>query len=205
LEQIKGYFRSMETVLRAMPNAEIEAAVELLLAAYQADRQVILVGNGGSAATASHFACDLSKGTCQPGHRPCRVIALTDNVPLLTAWANDVSYDEVFARQLDALVNPDDVLVAISGSGNSPNVLNAVRVARERGAVTIGLTGGSGGALRLLVDLCITIPTGEMSFIEDCHLMVAHLISRCFREETARAVPSAALGGMVPEHLQAGE
>jgi D-sedoheptulose 7-phosphate isomerase len=193
----------MEAVLRAMPNAEIAAAVDQLLAAYQADRQVMLVGNGGSAATASHFAGDLSKGTRQPGHRPWRVIALTDNVPLLTAWANDVSYDEVFARQLDALVNPDDVLVAISGSGNSPNVLNAVRVARERGAVTIGLTGGSGGALRLLVDLCITVPTGEMSFIEDCHLMVAHLIvSCCLKEEAARAVPSAALGGRVPMYLQ---
>jgi len=186
----------MEAVLRAMPTTEIAAAVDLLLAAYQADRQVLLIGNGGSAATASHFACDLSKGARQPGRRPWRVIALTDNVPVLTAWANDVSYEEVFARQLDALINPDDALVAISGSGNSPNILKAVRVARERHAVTIGLTGGSGGALSLLVDLCITIPALEPPLIEDAHLMVAHLVSCCLREETARAMPSAALSGI---------
>lgn len=180
----------MEAVLRAMPTPEIAAAIDLLLRAYRGDRQVFLVGNGGSAATASHFACDLAKGTRKPDRRPWRVIALTDNVPLLTAWANDVSYEEVFARQLDSLVNPEDVLVAISGSGNSPNVLNAVRVGRERGAATLGITGGSGGALASLVDLCITVPTQEMHFIEDAHLIVAHLISCCLREETVLEVPS---------------
>jgi len=197
MDRITGYFRNMEAVLQAMPTAEIAAAVDLLLEAYHADRQVLMVGNGGSASTASHFACDLAKGARVPGRRPWRVIALTDNVPLLTAWANDVSYDEVFARQLDTLANPGDVLVAISGSGNSPNILEAVRVARELDAVTIGLTGGSGGSLRPLVDLCVTIPALEMPMIEDAHLMVAHLISGCVRDETARAVPSiAALGGI---------
>ena len=182
--------------MRAMPTAEIAAAVDLLLEAYHADRQVLMVGNGGSASTASHFACDLAKGARVPGRRPWRVIALTDNVPLLTAWANDVSYDEVFARQLDTLANPGDVLVAISGSGNSPNILEAVRVARERDVVTIGLTGGSGGSLRPLVDLCVTIPALEMPMIEDAHLMVAHLISGCVREEIAQAMPSVALSGV---------
>jgi D-sedoheptulose 7-phosphate isomerase len=180
----------MRTVLESMPVAEIGATIRLLTEAREHDRQIFLIGNGGSAATASHFANDLAKGARQPGSRLFRVIALTDNVPLITAWANDASYEEVFARQLEALVNPDDVLVAISGSGESPNILQAVRLARARGARTVGLTGRSGGTLRELVDLCVIVPVFQMEMIEDAHVMVSHVITCCLREGS---IPSFAM------------
>jgi D-sedoheptulose 7-phosphate isomerase len=135
MDRITGYFRNMEAVLQAMPTAEIAAAVDLLLEAYHADRQVLMVGNGGSASTASHFACDLAKGARVPGRRPWRVIALTDNVPLLTAWPTTCSTRS--RPPTGYAANPGDCWY-ISGSGNSPNILEAVRVARAD-AVTGGL------------------------------------------------------------------
>lgn len=179
---IDRYLSTLGEVLRHMPVAEIDRAARTLRQAWADGRSVFLFGNGGSAATASHVAVDLVKGLVD-GRRPrMKVIALTDNVPLLTAYGNDVSYDRVFAEQLANFVQPGDVAVAISGSGNSPNVLGAVTVARERGATTIGITGFQGGRLKGMVDQAIVVPSDNMQQIEDAHLIIAHVLFVALRD-----------------------
>jgi D-sedoheptulose 7-phosphate isomerase len=143
---------------------------------------VIIMGNGGSAATASHFACDLGKGTLAPGQPRFRVISLTDNMPLFSALANDFGYDQVFSEQLKSLVREGDVVIGISGNGNSPNVLNGIRAAREAQAITVGLVGFDGGALKDLADLSIHVPSDCMEQVEDVHVILEHLISTCLRQ-----------------------
>ena len=175
----RQYFEELQRVLVSLPKDGIDQIADMLVGAYIADRMVYLCGNGGSAALASHFACDLGKGTanCNGGKR-FRALALTDNLPTLTAWANDSSYDDVFSEQLRNFVQPHDVAFAISGSGNSKNVLNALQVAREAGAVTVGISGFEGGAMKALCDLCVIVPSNNMQIIEDLHLAIAHSIFR---------------------------
>ena len=151
-------------------------AVAVLYEARLSDRQVFIMGNGGSAATASHFACDLGKGTLLPGRPRFRVIALTDNMPLFSALANDYGYHRVFAEQLASLVRPGDVVIGISGSGNSANVVNALLFAQKVAATTIGMTGFDGGNVKRLVDVCIHVPNDCIEQVEDVHLLLEHLI-----------------------------
>jgi D-sedoheptulose 7-phosphate isomerase len=155
--------------------------------AYESGRMVYLFGNGGSASLASHLACDLGKGTayCNGGKR-FRVLALTDNLPTLTAWANDSSYEEVFSEQLRNVVEPRDVAFAISGSGNSQNVLNALHVARAAGATTVGITGFQGGKMKSQCDICAVVPSDDMQIIEDLHLAMAHAIFRMVYSRMSR-------------------
>ncbi len=145
-------------------------------------KQVIVFGNGGSAATASHFVCDIAKGTITSGGPRVRALCLADNTPLVTAWANDESYDSIFAQQLKAYLDPDDLVVAISGSGNSPNVLRAVEVAKEIGATCFGLCGFDGGQLARLADYAIIIPAEHIQQVEDIHLLILHLVSLLVKE-----------------------
>lgn len=155
-----------------------------LLRAYEKGRSVYIFGNGGSAATASHFACDLSKGTIRnlpSGTKRLRVIALTDNVPVMTAWANDASYTDIFAEQLQNLLAPDDVVLAISGSGSSPNILKALEVALRCGAYTIGLTGFKGGKMKPLCRTCLVVPSDNMEVIEDVHMATCHAVASVIR------------------------
>jgi D-sedoheptulose 7-phosphate isomerase len=195
-EDIERYWYELAGVAHRMPFESLGEAAEELLACRARRGTVFVVGNGGSAATASHFACDLAKGTRTPGVPPFRVVALTDSVPLLTAWANDTSYDRVFAEQLATLVRPGDVVVAISASGNSENVLAVVEVAREGGATTIALTGATGGRLRRLVDVVVLVPAAPIEQVEDAHLAVAHSVcvalrTRLVAEAAAPALESA--------------
>jgi D-sedoheptulose 7-phosphate isomerase len=191
-DDIQRYWDELAAVARAMPLATLAEAAEWLLACYERGGQVFILGNGGSAATASHFACDLAKGTRTAGLPAFRVLSLTDNVPLLTAWANDTSYERVFAEQLAAFVGPGDLVVAISGSGNSPNVLAVVEVVRARGARLLALTGESGGQLAALADLAIRVPAGPIEQVEDAHLAVAHSLCVAIRRRLrARAVATA--------------
>ncbi|TSD03639.1 MAG: D-sedoheptulose 7-phosphate isomerase, partial [Parcubacteria group bacterium Athens0714_26] len=141
-------------------------------------------GNGGSAATASHFVNDLSKLTISEGRLRFKVVGLTDNVPILLAWANDTNYHNIFVEQIKNLIEPGDVVVGISGSGNSMNVINAIEYANERGGVTIGLVGYDGGKLINCVQHCIHIPISEMEKIEDMHLLIQHLLSTLIKKET---------------------
>lgn len=164
-----------------MPFDDVDRVANLLVRAYEQGRSIFLFGNGGSAALASHFACDLGKGTVNGSKKRFRVMALTDNVPLMTAWANDAKYEDIFAEQLANFVRPRDIAFAISGSGNSPNVLQALRTAKAVGATTIGLAGFAGGKMRALCDACIVIPCDNMQIIEDLHLCVAHSLFTCVR------------------------
>lgn len=179
------YVRSVIEVLAQLPMSEIGAVVDRLIAAYLQGRTVYLFGNGGSAALASHIACDLGKGTATAGAKPFRVLSLCDNVPLMTAWANDRSYADIFSEQLRSLIAPHDIAFAISGSGNSPNVLNALRVSRDIGAVNIGLTSCTGEKMKALCDVCILVPSEQMQQIEDSHVCVMHAVFLAFRQRIA--------------------
>jgi D-sedoheptulose 7-phosphate isomerase len=180
-EAISAYLTEMQSTLSNLPIDGIERIVSVLRDARAQKKTVFLFGNGGSAATASHLACDLAKGTNATGRPRLRVIALTDNVPLISAWANDSSYEDIFAQQLQQQVESGDIAIGISGSGRSPNVLNALKVARSAGAITIGLTGFDGGDLKNLVDLCVVVPDNSIDQVEDVHLMIGHVIASCLR------------------------
>jgi D-sedoheptulose 7-phosphate isomerase len=177
-----NYLRGAIDVLEQLPVSVIDEVVDRLFQAYRQNGTVYLFGNGGSAALASHAACDLGKGTTSPGKKPFRVVSLTDNVSLITAWANDTSFENIFAAQLRPFIQQGDIAFAISGSGNSLNVLNGLSVAREAGAATIGLTGFSGGKMRALCDTCITVPSENMQHIEDSHLCIMHAVFLAFRQ-----------------------
>jgi len=185
---IQEYLDELIGTLNDLPTDDIERAVDVLQYARLNDKQVFILGNGGSAATASHFACDLGKNTVVPDRPRFRVMALTDNMPLFSALANDYGYGRVFAEQLANLVRPGDVVIGISGSGNSVNVLNAIRLAREVGATTIGLTGFDGGKLKGMVDVCVLVPSHCMEKVEDTHLVLEHLITTAVRERS-QALP----------------
>ena len=191
-DSLLSYTRSLQSVLDALPRDDVACVVDEIVQAGDRGSTIFILGNCGSAATASHFACDLAKGTQRPGARPFRVMALTDNVPLMTAWGNDTSYDRIFAEQLRPLAQPDDLVIAISGSGNSPNVLEAVRTARLAGARSIGWTGFQGGKLKDLVDVCVIVPSDCMEQIEDVHLIMEHAICttlRAMREGQTQGQP----------------
>jgi len=181
ISRSEEYFRGVAAVLRRLPCAVIDRVTEALWQAYLNDRAIFIFGNGGSAALASHCACDLTKGTSVNGGRRLRALALTDNIPLMTAWANDASYEDIFAEQLVPVVNECDIALAISGSGNSPNVLKGLHVSRQAGLFTIGLTGFQGGKMKSLCDLCVVVPSDNMQVIEDLHVSVSHSIFTCLR------------------------
>ena len=183
------YLRELASVLEQLPIADVELVIDRLFEAYIRGRGVYMFGNGGSAALASHSSCDLGKGATVNGNRPFRVISLTDNVPLITAWANDASYDDIFAEQLRPLIQPGDVAFAISGSGNSRNVLKALRTARQAGAANIGLTGFQGGKMKALCDICVTVPSESMQHIEDSHVCLMHAIFLALRTRIQKAEP----------------
>ena len=184
----RQYFEELQRVARGLPHEPINRIAGELVRAHESGRIVYLFGNGGSASLASHLACDLGKGTayCNGGRR-FRVVALTDNVATLTAWANDSGYEDVFAEQLRNVVEPRDVAFAISGSGNSRNVLNALQVAREAGATTVGVSGFQGGEMKSQCDICVVVPSDNMQIIEDLHLAVAHSIFRIVYSRMSRS------------------
>jgi|Deesub1362B_J571_1020462.scaffolds.fasta_scaffold00992_9 D-sedoheptulose 7-phosphate isomerase len=179
--EIKGYFASLTGLIGRLPWAEIEEFAGLLRDAREKGSCVFVFGNGGSATTASHFACDLGKGTVAEGRPRFRVVTLHD-IATFSAYANDCGYEVVFAEPLANLARPGDVAIGISASGNSPNVLRAVKVAREMGLRTVGITGYRGGKLVDLVDLCIVVPSDDMQQIEDMHLAILHAVFRALVE-----------------------
>jgi D-sedoheptulose 7-phosphate isomerase len=189
---VNSYFGSLALTAKKLQLETIDQVGRILLDAYHTGRMVFLFGNGGSAALASHFACDLGKGTVNGTRKRFRVLALTDNVPLMTAWANDSSYEDIFAEQLVNLVRPNDVAFAISGSGNSPNVLHALRVAREAGAITVGLGGFQGGKMKELCDVCMIVPSDNMQIIEDLHMCTAHALFTSIRQKICHAAGAVA-------------
>ena len=179
-EQYKSaLLESIETI----PLARVEQAIEWLREARAEGRRIFVCGNGGSASTASHFACDMVKGASFQRDARFRILALTDSLPTITAYSNDVGYDSVFVEQLRNFAQPGDILLGISGSGNSPNVLRAFEYANSIGCRSIALTGRDGGGLGPLAGLHIQVPVPHMGRIEDAHMIVCHMIAYCFMEE----------------------
>jgi D-sedoheptulose 7-phosphate isomerase len=173
---LDSYLSAEADLLRRLPRQPIAQIVAILRQARQDGRRIFIFGNGGSAATASHFAVDMVKGTLNPAMPRFKVICLNDNVPTLTALGNDIGYDRVFVEPLLSLAEPGDVAVAVSGSGNSPNVIAAMKAARQAGLTTIGLSGESGGQLKELVDVAVLAPSASMQLIEDAHLVILHAV-----------------------------
>jgi D-sedoheptulose 7-phosphate isomerase len=182
----RKYINGLQVTLTRLPIPLIDQVINLLHDARLRDCQVFIMGNGGSASTASHFVCDLGKNTRRKGWPNFRVMGLTDNMAIFSALANDEGYENVFAQQLDSFVGPGDVVIGISTSGNSTNVLNAVRLAKERGAITVGFTGFDGGRLGSLVDVNLHVPSDSIEQVEDIHLMLEHLICNALLELTAQ-------------------
>jgi len=187
-----SYFDDVGRVISNMPFTVIDQIVSAFMEAYESNRRIYLFGNGGSAALASHFACDLGKGAANGSGKRFQALALTDNIPMMTAWANDANYEDIFAEQLVNFVADGDLVFAISGSGRSPNVLKALKVARDAKALTIGLTGFRGGLMKDLCDICLIVPSDNMQIIEDLHLSVTHAVFTTLRaricQESSEAV-----------------
>lgn len=180
------YLDEVAEHLQGISDEAIGICAERLHRAYATGAQVLVAGNGGSAATATHFACDLGKTVlgADPSTRASRfrVVSLADNTALLTAWANDHGYETVFAEQVRMLGRPGDVLLVISASGCSPNIVEAVRAAREHGLETIGLLGADGGTVRELLDHYVLVACGDYGHVESAHLVVGHLLTHWLRD-----------------------
>lgn len=173
-----AYLHELGDLTRKLPVEPIDKIIDVLRAARREGRHVFLLGNGGSAATASHLVNDLAKLTIEPNVPRLRAIALTDNVALMTAWANDSAYEAIFAEQLDNFVSAGDVVIGFSTSGNSPNVVRALSLAKARGATTVAFTGRSGGALKAVAEICFMVPSESTQLIEDVHLAAGHCVVR---------------------------
>ncbi len=188
------YLSELRLVLDNLPLQEIAQAAEILFECYQAEHTVFTFGNGGSGSLASHLVADFGKGTHFPGPkelasvRRLKALAVTDNMSMVTAWANDTDYEDIFMRQIENFLQPGDVALAISGSGNSRNVIKALEYARVVGATTIGLGGFGGGKMKELLDCPIIVPSSSMQQVEDAHLIIGHMIFLNLRDRiTAQA------------------
>jgi D-sedoheptulose 7-phosphate isomerase len=194
VEGARQYAAKLKGIIDQLPYDDVERISDLLYRAYTDGRTVFVFGNGGSAALASHLACDLGKGTAPAETREgsavsvrrLRMMSLTDNVPTISAWGNDASFEDIFARQLENFVQPQDVAFGISGSGNSPNILKALRLARARQAVTAGFS-GRGGKMIELLDCAAVVPSNHMQLIEDCHLIMMHMVFLDLKERIAKS------------------
>lgn len=185
LLKMNEYFSTMSETAQKIDLVEIDKAINALFRAWQFKNQVFIVGNGGSASTATHFCCDLSKTTIVDGKNRFKVISLVDNIPLVSALTNDEGFDKVFEEQLRAFIAPGDVLITISvhggsGKGNasmwSQNLMRAIGLAKTRGATAIGMAGFDGGVMADAADICIVVPCNSTPHVESMHLTLEHLI-----------------------------
>ena len=184
---IHCYLEDLKQTLTRLPEEPIDLVVQTLHEARLNNKQIFIMGNGGSASTASHFVCDLGKNTRIKGMPNFRVMGLTDNMAMFSALANDEGYENVFSQQLASFVCPGDVVMGISASGNSSNVLIAIRLAKQMGATTVGFTGFDGGQLSSLVDYQLHVASNSIEHVEDIHLMLEHLICKTLREMISEA------------------
>lgn len=189
MDIIETYLTELEHVIHTLSRVEVRAAAEALMQAWRVQKQVFIIGNGGSAATASHMMNDLNKFTRVAGQPRFRAIALTDNVPWLTAVGNDQSYNDIFVEPLQSLLQPGDTLIAISASGNSPNIVKAVEYAKAHAATIIGFCGRPGGKLAQLADVKVIIPSDRIGQQEDGHMILDHVLSLALRERIKQESP----------------
>jgi len=188
----KDYLVQLKRAIDSADLSDFDDIISALLKAYKDNSQIFIMGNGGSASLASHFACDLSKGTLQNVHddneKRFRVISLTDNIALMTAYSNDLGYEHVFSQQLKNLVNEGDVVIGISASGNSKNVINAISLAKKSKAVSIGLLGFDGGKLKEIVDLKLWVNKDNYGIVEDVHSSLQHMICFAVKERVRQGI-----------------
>ena len=193
---VKKFLNEFAEVAGRFSEDDINKAIEILFEAWKKGSKIFIIGNGGSASTATHFACDLAKTTAVKGKKRFKVISLTDNVPLLTALTNDEGFASIFIEQLKNLLEKDDVVVAISvhgGAGQdkagpwSQNLLAAIQYAKDNSAKTIGIAGFDGGAFKKMADACIVVPANSTPYVESWHLALEHLICGCLREKIQKA------------------
>lgn len=178
--EINKYFDLLKRTVDNLDRSEIGKFIDIINEAYDKGANIYVCGNGGSALTASHFACDFNKGVSSELEKRFRVIPLTDNIATIMAYANDMSYDDIFSEQLKNHLKKDDVVIGISGSGNSPNVLKAIEIAAKNNNITIGLTGFDGGKLRQIVSHSVNVNCNDMQISEDVHMVLCHLIMKIF-------------------------
>ena len=172
----RQYLNGIKALLDRFDIEIFEAITNSLIDAYHSEKQIFVMGNGGSASTASHFAADVNKGCCLDLEKKFKVICLNDNIPTMLALANDLAYGAIFTEQLKNYFKSGDIVICISGSGNSENVLNALKYSKENGGQTIGLTGFSGGKLAQIADIAFIAKADDMQKIEDLHMIVVHMI-----------------------------
>lgn len=190
MNRVVSYLSSLQETMNELPKEKIVSVIELLKSARLDGRQVFIMGNGGSASTATHFVCDLAKNTRKDGMPHFKAIGLADNMALFSAYANDEGYENVFSQQLANLVMPDDIVIGISASGNSMNVLNALALAKSRKAITVGFTGFDGGQMAPMVDLNVHVNSSVIEHVEDIHLMLEHMIVKSIKDEIyAQSLP----------------
>ena len=185
MERIQKYISHLQEVLARLKLEDVHRSIHVIMDAYNVDKQIFVIGNGGSASTASHLACDLGKGTSVAGKPRFRVISLTDNIATMTAWSNDVAYEDVFVEQLKNLVNAGDVVIGISASGNSENVIRAMQHASDIGCKTIGWSGFGGGRLATICDVNVVVDSNQYGPVEDVHLILNHVLHAWIQEEFA--------------------
>ena len=174
----RDYIERLKRTLEKFPHEQFEAIVEVFLAALRNKRTIFVMGNGGSSTTASHWVCDMNKGCSYGREQRFRMVCLNDNIPTVLAYANDVGYEDIFVEQLKNFLEEGDVVVAISGSGDSKNVVKAIEYAKSKGAITVGLIGYSGGTLLDLVQIPIHVQVEDMQIVEDVHMMVVHMTTQ---------------------------
>jgi D-sedoheptulose 7-phosphate isomerase len=173
---IQSYLDDLNRLMNAVEPAQVEPMVDALLDVWRKGRRVLLMGNGGSSSSVSHIVNDLQKNLQLEAGRPLRALCLTDSTPLMMAWANDTQWDNIFAPQVECWVEPGDVVIGVSGSGNSQNVVNGILAANRLGAVTFGLTGYVGGKLKTSAQKCLVVPSDCMQRIEDVHMVLLHIV-----------------------------
>jgi D-sedoheptulose 7-phosphate isomerase len=183
MEQIQNYISTLQQTMDQLPRQLIADVIDVLQRARMQGNQVFIMGNGGSASTASHFVCDLAKNTRREGMPHFRVIGLTDNMAIFSAYANDEGYENVFSKQLANLIQPNDIVIGISASGNSKNVLNAIEESQKYNVTTIGFTGFDGGRLGQMVNINIHVKSNIIEHVEDIHLMLEHMIVKAIKEQ----------------------
>jgi len=177
------YLQRLKEVLDSFPHDQFNRFYEALVAAYNHDKHIFIMGNGGSGSTASHWACDINKGCCLNREKRFKMISLADNIPTMLAYGNDLSYDDIFLEQLRNFFVPGDLVIGISGSGNSPNVLKAIDYANTHGGISAGLCGYGGGKLLSLVQIPLHIAVPDMQKVEDVHLIIGHIVMQRFLQE----------------------
>jgi len=180
---LEQYVNDLNSVLQNMDEGAFSSVIDILVQAYRDDKQIFICGNGGSAGTANHFVCDFGKNAVlTPGKRRFRIISVCDNIEKVTALGNDFCYGDIFKERLKNLMNDGDVILLISASGNSENIVRAAEYVKARNGKVIGFTGFSGGKLGKLSDVEINVPSDSYEKIEDIHLLLTHMIVCCFKE-----------------------